>query len=643
MTRLKTLSVLLILALAVPLPARQLYKMDYSKGAGTFPNFGIYNPPEVPEANLADTGRMQELIRAGKLYLTLADAIALALENNLDIEVARYSPLEADSDILRSKSGAQLSGVQTQISTLSTAQSASGQAVGGGARGQATGVTEGASTQAQNIGGGGGAAGNAASFFGTQTTSLDPTFSVTVTPFHTTNPQISSFVLGTNTLVQEGQSVNLSYQQGFVTGTQINVGFTTFGNETSDQRAEFNPTLTGDLSASVTQRLLQGFGTTVNRRNIVIARNNRKIEDLNFKLQLMTTVSQLQNLYWDLVAFIEDAKARRTDYDLATQLVVQTQKQVDLGMQARVEVLRVQAEATSFRQQLVAAESTVRQQQEILKNALTKHGPATLLGVDILPLDSIVVPETELIEPVQDLVVLALESQPALAGNRIARDNSDINLKGIRDALKPSLDVTAFATNNGLVGSINEDAIPNPGPPPDPFFIGGLGNLLGQVFRRDFPDYGVRFNLNVPVKNRQAQADMTRELLRRRKTDITLRQQENSIKLDVVRAVDTLQQAHESYLIAKESRELREQMLEAEQKRFALGSSTIFQIVQAQRDLAAARTGEVNGLRSYSSSRVSLDRVVGRTLEVNNVSIDEAWVGRVFKRSDPIPPALLTP
>lgn len=643
----RALSLALVFLLAWPAGAQQPSpspaSIDYSLSNGAFWNFGIYQPRYVPEADLADSPRLDQMIRDGKLYLSLADALALALENNLDLAVARYSPLEAEADLLRAKAGANLSGVQTQISTLSTGQSVGG---GGGgfttsAGGQATGVNQGASDAASTAGGG---AGNAASFFGTQTINLDPQITASSTIFRSSVPQVTSFIVGANALINDARSYNLGYSQGFVTGTTLNLSTTAFRQSNNSIRNDFNPTISADLSASITQRLTQGFGRAINARNILIARNNQEIEDLNFEEQVITTVSRLESLYWDLVTLRQIVEARRKDLELSNQLVNDTGKQAELGLQARVEVTRSRAESTTVRQQLVQAEAQVKEQQEILKNAITKHGPtsAMLLDVEIIPTDSIYVPDTEPVRPVQDLVEQAMRSRPALSRSRINLTNSELNLRGIKNALKPALDVSAFATNNGLAGSINEDALLDPTVQlPDQFFVGGGATAYAQVFRRNFPDYGVQFRLSIPLKNRQAQADMTRELLRRRRSDIQIRQQENSIKLEVSRAVTTLAQARESYDVAVEARDLREEMVEAEQKRFALGSSTIFQIIQAQRDLSAARTNEVNALSAYQGARLSLQQTTGQTLRANDVSIEAAYAGEVDKAPDPVPPGLL--
>ena len=599
--------------------------IDYSLGAGNWPK--VYQPSDVPQANLADSATIDRLIRGGKLYLSLQDVILLALENNLDIEIGRYGRLEADTDLLRAKAGAQLSGVQTQISSLSTGQSVqgSGQQVQG-QRGQADGITTNASARAS----GATSTGNAASFFGTQVTSLDPVFTSSMTFARQSNPQISDFVTGTNTLIQDTSSYNLGFSQGFTTGTTFNLGFSTVDSSTNNLRSLFNPSLGSDASVSISQRLLQGFGRSVNNRNIRIAKNNQEVQDLQFELQVITTINQVRQLYWDLVTFMAQAEGSRTDLELSERLVESTKRRVELGFQPRFEVLRVNAETTTYRQQLLDARKRIRQQQNVLKNAISKFGPvsSSLLGVEIVPTDKIVVPDNEAVEPIQDLVDKALGSRPSLASSRMSKENSNINIKGIRNAMLPSIDVTAFARNNALAGTVNPDIANVPGiGAPNPFFTGGFGTALSQIFRRNFPDYGVFLNLNIPLKNRQAQADMTREQLRLRQTDIQLRQQENSVKLEVAQALEDLRNVRDTHGIAKEARELRQEMVEAEEKRFELGMSSIFEIVQVQRDLAAARTTEINALGSYMAARNELDRATGQVLKRHNISIDAAYKG----------------
>jgi outer membrane protein TolC len=637
--RIAPILALLLLLPPVPASAQKIPVPDYSLSAGNWPSHRIYMPEEVPQANLSDSPRLESLIRGGVLYLSLADAVALAIENNLDIAYARYAPLQADTDILRARAGANLSGVQTQISTLSTAQSVATPGGGGGGggfqQGQATGITVAASQQAA-----GGAAGEVTSFFGTQVTNLDPTFSGSMTVTRQSNPQISDFVTGTNTLIQDFDFYSFNYNQGFTTGTTVQLGFTTVAASNNNLRNNFNPTLTSDLSLNIRQPLTQGFGREINGRQIRIAKNRREQQDLAFKDQVIDTVKRIQDLYWDLVGLIAEVEARKNDLQLSENLLRDNTRSVELGLMAGVELLSAKAEASTNRNTLVRAETNVRLQEEVLKNAITKHGPTSdrLANVRIVPTDSVPIPNVDRVEPLQDLITLALSSRPSLVQARMELHNSDLNLKGIRNAMLPRVDVTAFATNNALAGSVNSDFIggPNSGAPSD-FFLGGLGTALSQVFRRNFPDYGVRFDLNMPLRNRQAQADMTRETLSRRRQDIRLLQSENNVKLEVSRALTSLMQTRDAYQTAKEAREFREQMLEAEHKKFDFGSSTIFQIVQAQRDLGNARVSEIGAINSYVKAQVDLDRVVGGTLERNAVLGEEAFQGEMTRNPDPPP------
>ena len=272
---------------------------------------------------------------------------------------------------------------------------------------------------------------------------------------------------------------------------------------------------------------------------------------------------------------------------------------------------------------------------------ISKNGPsgATLAAVEISPTDRIVVPEVAQVQPLQDLVALALQSRPELVQSRIGLTNTDIRMKGIRNSMLPSIDVVGTASSTGLAGSVNEDLEDIPGVgTPNPFFLGGFGRAFNQVINRDFPNYGVRFELNIPLKNRQAQANMTDQLLARRRLEVSLRQQENLAKEQVAQALVRVEQARDSYDAAREARILQEKLLDAEERSFALGNSTNFQIVQVQQNLAGARIAEINSMTSYATARAELDFATAQTLQTHNVSIDEAYAGRVSKNPDPPPP-----
>jgi outer membrane protein TolC len=305
---------------------------------------------------------------------------------------------------------------------------------------------------------------------------------------------------------------------------------------------------------------------------------------------------------------------------------------------APIEIVRAEAEVAAREQDLTLAVTRVQLQETTIKNAISKNGLASpsLMDAEIVPTDRIEIPQFEEIQPVQDLMTLALQARPELTQSRIQLQNRDINLQAVRNGMLPTVDLVGDVTNNGLAGSANPLA--NPNNQLSPFFLGGLGTSLGQVFRRNFPDYSIRAELRIPLKNRQAQADMAATLLEQRQAEIRLHQQENSIRNEVQNSLIGLQQSRARFEAARKARVLQERTLEAEQKKFNLGASTIFLVVQAQRDLALARSLEITSQNNYVKAKVELDRSVGRSLQENEISIEEAFTGRVSRPADPLPP-----
>ena len=596
---------------------------DYTRGAVWWPNFTrVYKTPYVAEVNFANSDRLERLLRDGNLHLSLEDAIALALENNLDIAVQRFGPLIADTDILRARAGGFVRGAAGGVSTQSTGASAGG----GGGAGSGGGVPL-VTTSA-----GGGPA----------IPQLDPSVSGSISWGHFSNPQTNTVTTGTNTLVLERAINNFSYSQGFLTGTSVTLSFNNLGSSSNALRNIFNPSLSSSLSLNFSQSLTQGFGRSINSRQIRIARNNREVSDLAFKQQLIQTVSQIQNLYWDLVSFNEDVRVKQQSVQLAEKLYNDNKRQVEIGTLAPIEIVRAEAEVAARQQDLTISQTRVQQQETILKNALSRSGVASpALGeAHITPTTRFTVPKVEPIEPVQDLVGMALQSRPELAQSRIGLTNADINLKATRNSMLPSANFAATLTNNALAGEVNPNFVAFPGTTqqfPSSLFLGGLGTNLDQLFSRKFPDYSIGVNLSIPLKNRAAQADMASAQLQHRQSEIRLRQAENAVGVEVRNALIALQQARAQMAAATKARVLQEQTLDAEQKKYALGASTIYNVILAQRDLAQARSVEVGAMNNYMKTRVELDRSTGQTLAKNNIRLEEAYEGVVSKPPDPIP------
>jgi outer membrane protein TolC len=610
------------------LPLEPVFKNDFDRKSYWFTK--NYRERGFQPIYMGNSSRLESLLRAGKIYLSLQDAIALALENNLDIELQRYGPQLAEYDLLRAEAGGVIRGVQTQVTQ---GPSSAVNLVTGGF-GAVSGGTGGG-----NIGGIG-AGGNTGTVFqvtGSAIPNLDPVFTTSFSQAKNSNPQTNSFVTGLTTLVLENTSYNMGLSKQFLSGTGVDFRYQSNNVDSNSPNNDLNPFTRSNAQLQITQRLLQGFGIAVNNRNIRVAKNNLKVSDLVFKQQVITTVGAIINLYWDLVSFNEDLKVKQKALETAQKLYEDNQKQVEIGTLAPIEIVRAEAEVARTQQDLTISETQLLQQEAIIKNALSRTGIASASVADarIIPTDQIRVPSVENIN-LQELTEAALANRPELAQTAINIQNTKIGLAGAKSQLLPSLDVFASATNNGLAGQINDAPINRPRFV-DPFFVGNYGTAFAQILRRNFPDYNVGFQLNVPLRNRAAQADIANDTLRLRQQELQEQRQLNNIRLEVTNAVIALQQARARHQAAVKSRQLQEQTLEAEQKKYALGSSTIFLVIQAQRDLAQAQAAEVTALANYSRAKNGLDQSTGMVLEVNQVSLEEALRGSVARGPSPIP------
>lgn len=592
----------------------------------------MYEPSVTPPVDLSNSSRLDQLVRAGNIYLSLQDAIALALENNLDIARARYQPLIAETDVRRAKAGGALRGVNTQISNgpgsaggnLSLNAFSNGSAAGGG------------NSAGSNVGVNG-----IISQLGPTIPNLDPILTGTVSWGHFTSPQTTAFLYGTTTLINTQKTFNFAVTQGFLSGAQAQLGFNNQIQNQNSGRPDINPITTGQLDLLVTQPLLQGFGFSVNSRQIRIAKNNLRVSDLAFKQQVIATVANIVGLYWDLVSFIENVQVTQQSLAVSQKLYEDNRKQVEVGTLAPISIVQAKAEIAARQQDVTIAQTNVLQQETIIKDVLTRSADPAIAAAHIVPTDSIQMPETEAIQPIQDLVETAYAARPELGQSRINLENSRITVQGDRNSLLPSLNLFAEATNLGQAGQIN--SLPPIGQPfrsVAPIFVGGYGSYLGQIFGRDFPDYRVGVNLNIPLRNRAAQADYAHDSLSLRQSEIDLQKQVKQIRTDVQNALIGLQQARVRYQAASEQRVLEEQTLDAEQKKYALGASTVYNVIQIQRDLATARGSEVTALSQYAHARVNLNIATGQMLEQHHVDITEAQTGHVSRPPSP-PPVLL--
>jgi outer membrane protein TolC len=581
----------------------------------------------VAPARLTNSSRLDTLIRGGNLYITVQDTIALALENNLDIAIQRYGPFLAREDLRRAEGGGVLrqdvvipiAAGPVSVSPIGVSGNASGFAAGSGLA--ATSFLVGSGPNPPN---------------------LDPSFGANVQFGHTTIPQTNLSFNQTTSLVQTYRQYSVGYSQQFLTGTAISASYSGSHTLLNSPTPTLNPSINADIDFNVNQQLLQGFSKAVNNRQIRVARNNLKVTALTVKLQLVTTISAILNLYWDLVSFNDDVRIKQQALETAQRLYDDNRKRVEAGSLPAVEVTRAAAQVSANQEALLISSTNLAQQETVLKNALSRTGveDPKLDAVHVVPLDSIQVPKTEAIQPIQDLIQTSIANRPELEQTRINLQNSKINLQGTRAELLPSLSAFADVTNNALAGVLNP-IYNNCCGAPDPYFVGGTGTVIGQLFRRNFPNYSAGFSFNIPLRNRAAQADYAMDQLKLRTEELQMQRSLNQIRVEVKNAVIGLQQARVRYETAVDTRKLAEQSLESEQKRFQFGAtgSDVTTVIQAQQDLANDQSLEIQAMASYVHARIDFDAALGQTLDVNNVKMEEAMAGRV-ERSSFLPDSL---
>ena len=608
-----------VLSMSAQVAAQNAIRIDPAQGSvGWLLN--PYRARSVPPINLSNSPRLEILVRGGNLYLTAPDVVALAIENNLDVEVQRYGPLLAREVLRRAQSGGALRSVGLGVAPGPESVSLQG-------------VTLNTTGAAVNTGGNGvSSGGGIVTQLGPAIPSLDPTVVGVVNFQHATFPQSNTILTNTTALIQSSRTYEAQYIQNFLFGLNAQVTYLSQYNRVNSLSYSLNPYTTGDIDLQVTQNLLQGFGSAVNGRNILVQKNNLKVTDLQFKQQVITTVAAVLNLYWDLVSFHEDVRARQEEVTASQQLLDDNKRQVALGSLAEIEVTRAEAQLYASQQDLVISQTNLLQQETILKNALSRNGVAspTLATVRVVPLDALVVPANDQIQPVDQLTQDALAKRNEIEQARLNLQSNQMNLVGIKNSLKPTLQAFAELTNNGLSGTLTQTGALEPGVA---YLAGGYGNLLAQIARRNFPNYSAGVSLNIPLRNRAAQSDYVTSLLEIRQNELNLQKNINQVRVDVQNAVIGIQQARARYDAAIKARELQQETLSADQRKYQLGAGTVFQVIQDQRDLASAVSAQMQAMANYTHAKIALDQALGTTLETNNISLPEAMAGKISRDS----------
>ena len=588
---------------------------------------GAYLADQVPQPDLTNSPLLGQLIRDGKLYLSLKDAIRLALENNLDLAIARYNLPIANMDILRTQAGGIFRGVNAGV-----VQGTPGGGVGGFGTG-APGAGAGGTTSGAG-GAGAGASGLVQSTLGTGTAvaSYDPSIIASVGAEHQTTPLANQQLYGVPSLQSNIGQATVTYSQSFPTGTTFTVEFNNSRQTTNSPFFNLSPVLNSMYRFSFQQQLLAGFGFGPNLRYLTIAKNNKKISDIAFKDQVIATITQIKNIYWDLVNAYEQARVNEQSLAFAQHSLDNAKKQLELQSVPAMDVMRAEAEVSKRDQDLTVARTSLQLQELLIKNALTKSlDDPVLEAVPVIPTDRLDSVETPAAEAVQDLIAQGLRDRPELAESDVDLVNRQISGRAARNALLPSLALVGFYGGSGLAGPLNPIYnLPTPNSSNVPIDYSGA---LANAFNNSSPDYYIGLSLNIPLRNRVAKADQYRSELEYRQAELRREQLRKQIRIEVRNAQYALEQTGARVGAARKARDLAQRTFEITQKEQTLGAGSTFQTMTAQRDLSIAELDMVTAMTTYEKAKVELDRATGSTLEHNGIRVQDAENGTIASQS----------
>jgi len=604
---------------------------DYSQPRSAFPHvLQPYLPRELAQPSFGNSSRIDSLMRDGKIYLSIDDAIALALENNLDLDLARYNLNIADADLLRAKSGANILGVNTGI-----VQNTPGGGVGG------LGGTVGSGTGGTTVAPGGAGTGtnglvSSTLGVGSPITSFDPqlTSSLQLDKNETASTSVFSPAPG-GIVAQNTYTATFAYTQGFHWGTTLTAGFNNTHLATNSTVNLLTPQLGSNFQFRITQNLLQGFGSLPNMRFIHIAKNNREISDVAFRLQVITTVDQIENMYWDFVYAFENVRVQQESLTYAQKALDDAKRQAQVGTVPPIQVVSAQSTVATDQQNLIVAQNNLQLQQLLMKNALSRSIEDPVLAeADVIPTSIMQVPQEETVIPIQDLINDALQQRAELVESRIDLNSRDINNKAVRNAMLPTLDAFAYYGGSGVGGDLNSQCTfqGNACLPP-PIFHGAnsvsYGGTLNQLVNGTAPDKGIGLSLNIPIRNRLAQSNQVRAQLEYRQAQVRQHQLENQVRIEVRNAQFDVKQNRTAVQAAQSAVDLARQTLDADQQKLKVGLTTQVTILQDAATLTTGESNLVSAKAAYEKSRLELDRATGLLLEHAGIDIADATRGQV--------------
>ncbi len=591
--------------------------------------FAPYTPTNVPEPRLSNTGQLADLLRDGKLYLSLSDAVTLALENNYDIAIARINLDIADTDLLRARAGSFLRGVSTGLVT-NTIGGSSPTITGGGGPGGTSSASGGSGSGVNGIvlstNGGGPSPYN-----------FDPVLTGTSEFERATTPATNAFSGSTgNTFTN-----NIKYEEGFSTGTLLDVTFDNTRQTSNNVFTSFSPLFNTTFQAMITQHLLQGFGPKLNRRFITEALNDRRITDSGFRQQVIYTVTQVESIYWSLVSAYEDEQAKERALQQSSQLTADNRKQLEIGTLAPLDVVTSDSQVATDKQALIQSQSNLEYQQLLMKQAIARNlNDPQLANAPVVPTDRVSLerlPEEDL--PVEDLVKQAFALNPQIEQAVLNMDNNHITIRGEKNGLLPVVDLFGFYGGNGVGGT----AVPCSASDPfcTPGTSSGYSTVLGNTLNNSAPNYAVGINVNIPLRNRVAQADQARSQMELRQSEMRLQQLYTQIRIQVINAQYALTNDRANVVAAQTARDFNAQSLEAEQKKYKLGASTTANVLQQERTLAQGENNLISATAAYAKDRSALNQILSNTLDRYGISLVDAASGTVTQK--PNIPGLTAP
>jgi len=595
---------------------------DYSKPYAGFFSINKYRATSIGKASFANSVRLADMVKDGKIYLSLSDAIALTLENNYDLAIARYDLSIADTDILRTQTGASALGVPSGLVTNTL----------GGSAGSAT-LSAGGGPGGTNVGAGGAGSGTSGLSLTTQgagptPANLDPALTGTVSFDRDHLPATSFFSTGTSST----NKYNFTLNQGFISGTNLQFAFNNTYATTNNTVTLYSPQLLSTFNAQLTQHLLQGAGIWINKRFMYQALNDRRIADATFRQQILYTVNQVEGIYWGLVQAYENLQSKQRALDQSTQLVSDNKKQLDIGTMAPLDIVNAESTQSTDQQNLISAQSALNYQEQIIKQAIARNlSDPVLSNAHVIPTDRVALdPIPEESQDTEALVQAAFQNRPELEQAVLTIKNDEITLKGARNALLPTLDIYGYYQGQGVGGDTNRSL--NPiycGGTSCPTTATGYGTAISRAFNGTAPDKGVGFNLTIPLRNRLAQSVQERSLMEYRQAELRLAQLYTQIRMQVVNAKFALTNDRAAVQAAEAARDFNQQSLDSEEKKLKLGASTTANVLLQERNLANAEYNLIAAHAQYAKDRSGLYQVLATTMQHYGINLPEAASGDV--------------